>query len=155
MKEIRYSFEYDSELEHIDVQVRASERDAQVEALLERISGAPPNLLTLADADGALRKVAADDIISVTVSGKLVRFITAEGVYTLKRRLQNVESELDGDTFLRVSRHELVNINKIKKYDFTLAGTLRLELAGGIETWVSRRCLPAIRRRLDGEGEKP
>lgn len=34
MKEIRYSFEYDSELEHIDVQVRASERDAQVEALL-------------------------------------------------------------------------------------------------------------------------
>ena len=60
---------------------------------------------------------------------------------------------LDKKHFLRISRFEIVNLNKVLRYDFTLAGTLRLELAGGIETWASRRCIPAIRKRLLGKEE--
>ena len=46
---------------------------------------------------------------------------------------------------------EIVNLDKVLRYDFTLAGTLRLELTGGIETWASRRCIPVIRKRLQGK----
>jgi ribose/xylose/arabinose/galactoside ABC-type transport system permease subunit len=41
---------------------------------------------------------------------------------------------------------------KVKFAVFTISGTLRLELEGGMETWASRRCIPEIRRRLKGKG---
>ena len=65
----------------------------------------------------------------------------------------SIESQLDAWTFLRISRHEIINTDKIRKYDFTVSGMPRLELAGGIETWVARRCIPALRKRLKGKAE--
>jgi DNA-binding LytR/AlgR family response regulator len=95
--------------------------------------------------------IARDDVVSVSVTGKQAQIVTEEGRYTVRQSLQSLESELDPDRFLRVSRHELVNMDKVERYDFTVNGTLRLELAGGMETWASRRCIPAIRRRLNGK----
>ena len=65
---------------------------------------------------------------------------------------KSLEDILDKQRFVRISRYEIVNLEKILKYDFTVAGTLRIELTGGMETWASRRCIPAIRRRLTGKG---
>ena len=53
--------------------------------------------------------------------------------------------------FLRISRFELINLSKVKKYDFTIGGTLRIEFENGMETWASRRYIPIIRERLTGE----
>lgn len=151
MREIRARFERDEALEHIDVLVRAPERDAAVNALLERISGETPCILTAAGTDGALCKLAADDVVMISVTGKQTHLVTEDATYTLRQPLQSVEEMLDARRFIRISRYELVNLDKIRKYDFTLAGTLRLELAGGMETWASRRCIPAIRARLNGK----
>ena len=79
-----------------------------------------------------------------------MRIITGDGSWYTRQTLQSLENMLDKNHFLRISRFEIVNLNKVLRYDFTLAGTLRLELAGGIETWASRRCIPAIRKRLLG-----
>ena len=66
-------------------------------------------------------------------------------------RIHSLKSALDAQRFVRISRYELVNLDMVRKFDFTLGGTLRLELAGGMETWASRRCIPAIRARLKGK----
>lgn len=80
-----------------------------------------------------------------------MRIVTDDGEScTLRQPLQSIENALDGVKFVRISRYEIVNLDKIQKCDFTLNGTLRLELTGGIETWVSRRSIPSIRRRLSG-----
>ena len=55
------------------------------------------------------------------------------------------------DRFLRVSRFEIIDLKKVRKYDFTLSGTLRIEFENGMETWASRRYIPLIRKRLSGE----
>ena len=151
MKKINVRFEQDPSLEHIDVLVSASERDAEVEALLEIISKSPPDLLAVTDGDGARRMLDPKDVISVSVTGKQAQLVTEEGSYMARQSLQSLEDRLEGCGFVRISRHELVNLSKVRKYDFTLSGTLRLELAGGMETWASRRCIPAIRRRLNGK----
>ena len=54
-------------------------------------------------------------------------------------------------SFLRVSRFEIVNLKMVRKYDFTLAGTLRIEFENGMETWASRRYIPIIKERLTRE----
>ena len=151
MREIKVRFERDETLQHTDVLIRAPERDAEINALIGRISGEAPDMLTAAGADGALCQIAADDVVTVCANGKQTQLVKESASSTLRQTLQSVEDALDAQKFVRISRYELVNIGKIRKYDFTLAGTLRRELAGGMETWASRRCIPAIRKRLNGK----
>lgn len=151
MREIKTRFEQQPGLEEIEVVIRASNRDDDVERLMALLSGRPSKLLSVTSTGGELLRIAADDVISAAVFDKLTLLVTEDGSYTVRQSLQSLEQELSDTSFVRVSRHEIVNLNKVKKYDFTLNGTLRLELAGGMETWASRRCIPAIRRRLAGK----
>ena len=91
------------------------------------------------------------EIVSINANGKLINVVTDNDNFYLRQPLKNLECTLDERRFVRISRYEIVNISKVTGYDFTIAGTLRLELAGGMETWASRRCIPQIRKRLLGK----
>ena len=62
--------------------------------------------------------------------------------------MNEIEKKLTDKRFVRISRYEIVNLDKIIKYNFTLGGTLRLEFSSGMETWASRRNIPIIRKKL-------
>ena len=153
MAKITIRFEPDPALDHIDVLIRAREQDAEVTALMERLSGQTPDTITVFDGLGNFRTLSQESILSAFAERKLVTIVTEDGSWYTRRTLQNLEETLDKSRFLRVSRHEIVNLDKVLRYDFTITGTLRLELAGGLETWASRRCIPAIRKRLLGKEE--
>lgn len=148
MKEITLRFEPDPNLDRIDVVIRAAARDEEVTALMARLSVPPAGSFTVFDGLGNLRALSPDGIILASVEGKLVHIITGDGSWYTRQTLQSLEDMLDKKQFLRISRFEIVNLDKVLRYDFTLAGTLRLELESGIETWASRRCIPVIRKRL-------
>ncbi|MBE7008772.1 MAG: LytTR family transcriptional regulator [Ruminococcaceae bacterium] len=151
MKEVKVRFEQDAALDCIDVTVRSSERDAQAEAVMMRAAGHETVMLSVTDAQGARQVIPASDVLLISVSGKRVDVVTETGRYSTRQSLQSMEEALANEQFLRVSRFELANLAKIARYDFTLGGTLRLEFAGGIEAWASRRCIPAIRAHLNGK----
>ena len=148
MRKIRVLFEEDPSLKEIEVRVRAPERDAETDALIARISNEAPEALVVTGEDGALIKLLPDEIISVSVSGKFVRIVTENQCCAVRQPLQTFEDKLETAKFVRISRYEIVNLDKVLKFDFTLGGTLRLELAGGMETWASRRNIPLIRKKL-------
>ena len=103
------------------------------------------------DGEGNLTPVNLRDIVSVSVEDKQIVILTSGNRYTVRQPLQSFEERLKtavSGRFIRISRYEIVNLDKVRKFDFTLSGTLRLELAGGIETWASRRNIPAIRKKL-------
>ena len=141
-------FESDPALDHMEIVVRAPVRDEAAEELLMQLSGAQTDTVTVFDGYGTVRTLAAEEIVSAAMEGKLVRVVTEKDSWYTRRTLQSMESALEGGRFVRISRNELVNLDKVLRYDFTIAGTLRLELAGGRETWASRRCIPDIRKRL-------
>lgn len=148
MKKIKVRFEQCPELEHIEIVVRASSQDADVDRLLGQLSASTAELLTVTATTGELMRIPVNDIVSATVFNKLTLIVSESGSYTVRQPLQSLEQDLQGNRFIRVSRHELVNLDKVRKFDFTLDGTLRLELAGGMETWASRRNIPQIRKML-------
>ena len=150
MKKLKLRFERDKTLDEIEIIVRAAEKDAQVTALLESLSKDEPVKLTVLDSGNRASVIDEKDIVFVAAEGKLVRVVTTEGIYRAKQSLQSIESILSR-TFLRVSRFEIINLKKVRKYDFTLVGTLRIEFNNGMETWASRRYIPVIRERLSGE----
>lgn len=150
MKKINIMFERDETLEDIDILIRASDEDKEVKALFERIDPNRHTAVTASDENGALEIIPVSDIILLSVNGKQVSVITEDSKYIARQPLNAIEGSLDPARFVRISRYEIVNLAKIVKYDFTLGGTLRIELVGGMETWASRRCIPQIRRRLSG-----
>lgn len=150
MKRIKVRFEQDKKLGDIDIVIRASERDSQVAELIESLSVREPQKLTVLDRDNCPCVIEEDSIVFVSADGKNVRVTAESGVYKAKQSLQNMEDMLSRK-FLRVSRFELVNLSMVQKYDFTIAGTLRIEFDNGMETWASRRYIPLIRERLSGE----
>ncbi|MBO4914915.1 MAG: LytTR family transcriptional regulator [Oscillospiraceae bacterium] len=151
MKKIEVRFERSDVSDRIEVVVRAAERDKEVEEVMARAAGHEPVMLNVTDSGGAQRVIRATDVLLISVNGKQVDVVTENGRYTARTSLQSMEEILDPALFLRISRFELVNLAKVARYDFTLDGTLRLEMAGGVETWASRRCIPAIRRRMKGK----
>ena len=149
MKEVSVRFEAAPALDRIEVVIRASEEDAQVAALRRQLSELSSETLVVFDAYEVRRLIPVEDVVSVSVNDKLVSVTTESGSYYTRQPLHRLEEALSGARFVRISRYELA---KVRRFDFTLAGTLRLELAGGTETWASRRCIPEIRRRLKEMG---
>ena len=151
MKQINIKFEQDPSLDGIDIVIRAPERDSDVADLIEKLSSASTDSITVTDGNGVLAVIKTSDIVLLSVRGKKVDIMTEKERYTARQSLGSIEEQLRGADFIRISRYEIVNLKKIVRYDFTFGGTLRIELAGGMETWASRRCIPLIRRRLAGK----
>lgn len=150
MKKIRIRFERDETLDGIELVIHAAARDAQVEELIQSLIVPEPVRLTAYGQDNCPTVIDEKDIIFVSSDGKSAQIVTAHGRYRAKQSLQNMEEILDGD-FFRVSRFEIINLKKVRKYDFTIGGTLRIEFDNGMETWASRRYIPDIKENLSRE----
>lgn len=150
MKKISVRYECDTSINDIEVVILADRQDEQVNTLIETLTNRKPEKLTVLDSNNCTCVVKEDEIVSVSADGKNVRVITTNGIYRAKQSLQSME-EMLSRKIIRVSRFELINLSKVRKYDFTIGGTLRIEFNNGMETWASRRYIPLIRERLSGE----
>ena len=150
MKTINVRFENDSSLDNIDIVIKANGQDEQIDSLIEIIKNNNIKKLTVLDRNNCPCVISEDEIVFVSADGKSVRITADSGIYHTKQSLQSIE-EILKNKFLRVSRFELINLSMVRRYDFTIGGTLRIEFINGMETWASRRYIPLIRSRLSGE----
>ena len=150
MKKINVRFEADKTIDDVEIVIRAAEKDDQIVSLIEKLSARGSVKLTLLDRNNCSCVIDEEEIVLVSADGKNVRVTATGGIYCAKQSLQSIE-ELLSRRFLRVSRFELINLSMVRKYDFTIGGTLRIEFSNGMETWASRRYIPLIRQRLSGE----
>jgi len=150
MKKINVRFEKEKALNDIEIVIRADKRDEQINALNERLTNNETVRLTVLDNNNCPSVIDEKEIVFVSADGKNVQFVAVHGKYRAKQTLQSVENILS-DYFLRVSRYEIINLKMVRKYDFTLGGTLRIEFENGMETWASRRYIPLIKERLSRE----
>ena len=150
MKKINVRFERDKTTDDIDVVIRAAEKDDQIVSLIEKLSTRESVKLTVLDRNNCSCVIDEDEIVFVSADSKNVRVTATSGIYCAKQSLQSIK-ELLSREFLRVSRFELINLSMVRKYDFTIGGTLRIEFDNGMETWASRRYIPRIKARLSGE----
>ena len=150
MKKINVRFENDKALNGIDIIIRADKRDEQINALIEKLTHREPVRLTVLDNNNCPSVTEEKDIVFLSADGKNVQIVTRNGKFHAKQSLQSIEDILS-DRFLRVSRFEIIDLKKVRKYDFTLSGALRIEFDNGMETWASRRYIPIIKERLTKE----
>lgn len=148
MRRVNVRLCIDEEREDIDVLLTAPARDEQIDDLITRIEDPLAGTLVVLDAQGTWIPLAEDLIVSISADNKRLQVRTEDGSYWLRTSLQRVEGMLNPVSFLRISRYEIINLRMVRSFDFTVAGTLRIDMADGSETWASRRYISTIKSRL-------
>ena len=133
--------------QEVRVLILARERTPEVEALLLRLR-APATLAAYDEGRGEVL-LREEEIIRVYTQKRRVLVDSRRGTFALRARLYELEARLDAEEFVRISNSEIVRRGCILHLDFSLTGTIRLTLEGGIETYVSRRYVSRIRRMFE------
>ena len=148
---IRVKFVADDAAEGIEVTVRAKERDAEVQKVLDllddrtRISCQPLS---------GERDVDWDDVVLISKNGRLLSVKTVNGEYVLNEPLYKIEERLDKNQFVRISQSEIVHLRYVLQWSLDGGGIIKIELINGIRSYTSRRYAPAIRKVLKQGGKR-
>lgn len=133
--------------EETSVVVCAPALTLEVEELLCRLEGKDPVFAAFRDGEAVL--LSRPNILRFYTDGKGVSCQTAEGVYSVRQRLYELEEALAGSRFVRVSNSEIVNLDRITALDLSLSGTIKMTLSGGgAVSYASRRYVKKIKQVL-------
>jgi len=147
---MKIEFLQDPGAQEISVVVRAKEQDAAVCALMESIIRQEA---IHAYSERGEELIYPAEIQRIYTQQRKAMVECDRGTFSLRERLYALEEKLDKNEFVRISNSEIVNKRRIRRLDFSLAGTIRLIFRDGTETYVSRRYVPRIRsafERRDG-----
>ena len=137
------------------VVILAGEDSPSLERLRAHLSGLSLGPITVWRGERAL-PVRQEEFLRFFADGKGVSAQTAEQTYPVRLRLYELEERLDPGVFVRISHSEIVNLKQVTALDLSLAGTIKMTLAGGAAVcWVSRRYVPKIKQALGlGRGRR-
>ena len=70
-------------------------------------------------------------------------------VYEVRKKLYELESDLSGTDFLRISKSTIVDLSKIRDLSPAFNGRLDARLRNGERIVISRQYVPALKKKLD------
>lgn len=92
------------------------------------------------------------DVSYVTIQEGVVKLCTNQGkVHAISMSLEDVESQLDPQRFLRVNRQYIINVASVQKLSTYFLGKMRIHLttAPSVEILVSKDKVSAVKKWLD------
>ena len=69
-------------------------------------------------------------------------------LYTIKKRLYELENMLNKKSFIRISNSEIINFDKVENIDFKILGTLVINFKSKNKANASRRYIPKLKEFL-------
>ena len=132
------------------VTIRTKTNTQQVENIIcaiENVSNSDYPQIA-ANKDDKLVFVSQRDIVRIHTEGRKLILQTDGETYTVKRTLAGIEDVLDKARFLRISQSEIINLYKVRCFDFNMSGTIGVEFDCGIKSWVSRSRVKQIKSLL-------
>lgn len=78
------------------------------------------------------------DIIRAHIVDRKILLETEEGNFVVRKSLVALENILNSKRFVRISQSEIINIYKVERFEFDIAGTIGVKLSNGKKTWASR-----------------
>ncbi len=115
--------------------------------MLARLSGRGA-CIDLPTEGGRIFRVRTDSVIRIYSQNRR-NFVCVEGeTIRTSASMNELASWLASDEFLRISRFEIVNLKKVERFDFSIAGELKISLEDDQIVYASRRYIPVIREYL-------
>jgi len=120
----------------------------EIQEIINKLSNSSARMLT-GFRENTLEILNQQEIIRIYAQSGKVLAATTSGEYTLRFRLYELEQRLDPTCFVRISNSEIINLKKVKGFDLSLAGNIRVTLVDGSVTYVSRRYISKIKQLLE------
>ena len=127
-----------------EIIIRAHKRTQLIDEI-ERLVNESNNLYGYRDNE--IINLDFNDIFCFYVENNKIYALTENDKFIIKSRLYSIENLLDKN-FIKINQSCIVNMRKIKKFDSSIYGTLRVILKNGYEDYVSRRNIKSVKERL-------
>lgn len=147
---MQIDIEIDSTVEDTKVLITTREKNQFINDLVDVLSNYSKKKITSLTAyiNDKVYFIDVAEILRIYTANQKVYIQTSEAEYLIKYRLYELEDLLDSKLFLRISNSEIVNIKKICNIDLNIIGKICIHLSGNIQTYVSRRYIPKIKKSL-------
>lgn len=144
---MKIKYDIQEKYEEIEIHLCSRERSAElleVRSLLENILGTRIKV----HRNQEHKTLTPAEIVRIYSQNKRVYVRTKDECYEVNDRIYVLEEQLQDRGFVRISNSELVNVRQIEKMDMSYAGTIKMHLKNGDETYVSRRFMKQIKEVL-------
>ena len=120
----------------------------RIESAIERCIDEDVHQFVVYDGESIVM-IERGDIFRVYTDNRRLTVCTVKGEFRSRQTLLEFEESLDSEQFIRISRFEIVNLKRVRGFDMSTSGTIRVAFEDGSETWVARRYIKSIHDRLN------
>lgn len=138
--------------EETTIVVRAPELNGEITDIIERLKSSKTKNI-IGKNNEKMYILNPRDILLFYSKDQKVIADTINGEYEIKQKLYELEEELNGMYFVRISKFAIVNINKIKDIELFFNGSLVVNLINGKQEVISRRYVSKVKEFI-GMGGK-
>ncbi|SDZ86613.1 transcriptional regulator, LytTR family [Oribacterium sp. KHPX15] len=140
----------DEAFEKLTVIIKNRENNEDVEGVINAIQSYANNQKPMIQAyfKGSVVMLPQRKIFRIYIVNRKILIQTSERLYEVRKNLRDLEELLDSESFIRISQSEILNIKRVKNFDFSSTGTIEVELENGEKTYVSRRRVKEIKAAL-------
>ncbi|WP_040928077.1 LytTR family DNA-binding domain-containing protein [Nosocomiicoccus massiliensis] len=138
----------DSSLEEDEVQVHAQNATvgARVLSYVDHFTKDKENITV--KSDDKFTVIKKMDIVCAEIHNKVLTIYTSKESVQTYKSLSTFLDELNSNTFMQVSKSELLNIQMIKKVEPSFSGNLIAVMSNGQKVNISRRFVSILKERL-------
>lgn len=120
----------------------------EINEIVQKLSEKTPHIIC-GSKDGRITILEQNDLLRIYASNSKVFAVTDNSEYALRLRLYELEKRLNPRQFVRISNSEIINLKKVKNFDFNFTGTICVEFLNKTKTYVSRRYVSQIKKILE------
>ncbi len=121
-----------------------------VSQILEELNYIYEKQLVVTDSKGNKCILNEGKVSRIFALKQKVYVVAEEMTYEIHRKLYELENELDSSVFIRISKSEIINMQKIKLLDMNTMGTIKVVMQDGTATYTSRRNVTRLKKALEG-----
>ena len=126
--------------------IRCGHLDDRVLELIRALKNEKSKLTAYSD-DGITMLDMKDVYYFESVDNKVFAYCEKQ-IYEIRRKLYELESDLNGTDFLRISKSTIVDLSKIAHLSAAFNGRLEAKLKNGEKIIISRQYVPALKKKL-------
>lgn len=129
-----------------EIIIRCAQIDDRVLSLIQNLKGEKSKLTAYAD-DGITILDPKDVYYFEAVDNRVFAYC-AKQVFEVRKKLYELESELTGTDFLRISKSTIVDLSKVAHLSAAFNGRLEAKLKNGEKIIISRQYVPVLKKKL-------
>lgn len=150
---MKFDIDINNDYKEIVIVIKAPEMNQEVTDLITKLQSKKTNTIS-----GIMNEkifvLQPDEIMLFYTEAKKVYADTINGSYEIKQKLYEIEADLEGTSFIRISKSAIVNIKLIKNIEIVFNGSLVVKFANGHEEIISRRFINKVKEFIGLGGKK-